>query len=89
MSHTPGPWYWRGGKSVEVRTEHDGGIGFHLATIRCGDSDTDKANAALIAAAPELLEALKGLLEFVAEKAPLADPRVDAAEAKIAKAEGK
>lgn len=35
----------------------------------------------------DLCVALRGLLEFVAEEAPLADPRVDAAETALAKAE--
>ena len=71
MSHTPGPWYdWLphgcDGGCRTIRTEEGRARGsYHGAEIAytCGlaDDDEDKANARLIAAAPDLLEALKAI----------------------------
>lgn len=64
--HTPGPWTPEFGEAYRVRAQQDGGQvaimmnlkGRHgLAGRRNGDEVA--ANARLIAAAPELLEALK------------------------------
>ena len=57
VKHTPGPWHRRHGYIVEI----NGGV---LANVpfTTGD-DEDKANARLIAAAPDLLEALKEVYE--------------------------
>lgn len=54
MSHTPGPWYAIGSvvfKDVKDRR-------FEIADTRDWSGETE-ANAALITAAPEMLEALK------------------------------
>ena len=52
--HTPGPWTLLIARArIEVRTSPEACYAFSLS---------DEANARLIAAAPELLEALKGLL---------------------------
>ena len=65
---TPGPWY-------EART------GNHQGLI-CSDGGAnvavayDKEDAALIAAAPELLEALEGILDAVNVR--IDDPRIKA-----------
>lgn len=65
MAHTPGPW------RVEINTEEDADWARKWPTIVAdeyevvgteglyGDIETDIANARLIAAAPDLLEALK------------------------------
>ena len=57
MSYTPGPWYEAstGNHQGLVSSENDG---INIAAVY------EKKNARLIAAAPELLEALKGLVEF-------------------------
>lgn len=76
--HTPGPWEIRGGKFVptqmavgskmyviQTADEHNDNVGFACSWL--DDPDTLKearANANLIAAAPDLLEALIKLLEF-------------------------
>lgn len=59
MKHTPGPWF----------SQYDDNgfyeIGSEAVTLRLaftyGEGDTDEANARLIAAAPDLLEALRNL----------------------------
>lgn len=61
--HTPGPWYYRP-EEPSVEAEHNNDTGFFLTVADCGESrtmsvDEQKANARLIAAAPELLEALQ------------------------------
>jgi len=66
-AHTPGPWMVDG-----LDIENAGGVaggmvgeGIPIATMRRAtvwlDADTQEANAALIAAAPDLLEALQML----------------------------
>ncbi|EKJ8513839.1 hypothetical protein ACOANU_29155 [Pseudomonas aeruginosa] len=64
--HTPGPWFVNGHerytKYVEARI--DGGLIQEVAA--CGPTEKpeqQEANARLCAAAPELLEALQGMLE--------------------------
>lgn len=102
QTHTPGPWVVARGDSVYARR----GDGIPLAPIAdCNTSRTvtaaDRAaNAALIAAAPELLAALRALLPVI-DKAweydgdvfgMLHNAAVDAdaaARAAIAKAEGR
>lgn len=106
-THTPGPWsveaieapvYGSNGRLMEVGV----GIGAgstHIATVRGRQKE---ANAALIAAAPELLKRLKIMCEFV--RADLEKERVagnihfrlsyqqaqlEDAESAIAKAEGR
>jgi hypothetical protein len=51
--YTPGPWGLRG---YQIRA--DGGQGTHVATYQCTESD-----GSLIAAAPDLYEALVTLLQ--------------------------
>jgi hypothetical protein len=70
--HTPGPWTPEFGEAYRVRTQQDGGQvailmnlkGRHgLAGRRNGDEVA--ANARLIAAAPELLEACQTFAEWL------------------------
>lgn len=91
--HTPGPWRLRPTDDCEVIDATDA----EVACI-CGDyNEPDlwplmEANARLIAAAPELLAALVGLLvsdEGLAWCSPGARERQLAARAAIAKAEGR
>lgn len=84
-AHTPGPW---SADHDNVRTPADGGMVAKVA----GDTDAQAyANARLIAAAPDLLAALRdlvsaeGLPEGYANRAML----IDAARAALAKAEGR
>ena len=95
MAHTKGPWKW---------TQAGGGwwvlLGGNGETVcddgsACGEYnreiDPDGPNARLIAAAPDLLEALKALRDKVAdyELGHMDDPEMLAADAAIAKAEGR
>lgn len=73
MSHTPGPWEYvpkltasENHKGFFIRAEKAARNGkWALADVQPGDQDghLGEANARLIAAAPELLEALSGLFE--------------------------
>ena len=67
--HTAGPWAAEFGEAYKVRAQQDGGlvaILFHLkgqfGMSGRRDGDEVAANARLIAAAPELFEALKEMI---------------------------
>jgi hypothetical protein len=104
LKHTPGPWVPEFGESYRVRAKQDGGQvaimmnlkGQHgLIGRRTGDEVA--ANARLIAAAPELLESLKAIMDFCGPSDPNCPDGPDcetcrmanAARAAIAKAEGR
>jgi hypothetical protein len=62
MSHTPGPWKADDkGKAVFIplRAHHCEQLGIQVGFVSWEDDKESLANARLIAAAPELLEALK------------------------------
>lgn len=63
MSHTPGTWEHGDDYSIYTRGRKEGDL--RIATVSMTLDDQDLANARLIAAAPDMLEAL----EFVAEDA--------------------
>lgn len=94
MKHTPGPWAMPdSGQGRISKVKANGGWDGLIATADCGDYARSRseglANARLIAAAPELLEALQGILSCVSVR--IDDPRIekfDAARAAIAKATG-
>ena len=54
--HTPGPWKANQGRDLAFRISTDKQV---VATISSGPGKNAEANAHLIAAAPELLEALE------------------------------
>jgi hypothetical protein len=91
--HTPGPWYWDDEDALPW-TDYDGVEHAPFLVDRNGryvmtGSDIripKEANARLISAAPELLEALKELRDWYKDATGL--PAV-AANAAIAKAEGR
>lgn len=99
--YTPGPWRLDEIGNVESEAVHNIAVVFSAAgQVNWGGSDFDtlahcEANARLIAAAPELLEALKGLVvaleniggEHVTGREG-SEKRIDAAYAAIEKAEG-
>ena len=83
MNHTPGPWHCNGQTVYGPLTEGDRD---YICT--CGDvvHDEHAANARLIAAAPELLAALRGIM---AHEARYVDSlSYSTAKAAIAKAQG-
>lgn len=97
--HTPGPWFAEfNGTYWEVWSNGDfGRIGDACASSASrpehGSLELGEANARLMAAAPDLLAACKGLLDAIhdsmthAAQAAHAE-QIDAARAAIAKAEG-
>jgi len=58
--HTPGPWTLEGGKVC--------GNGYYIATVNSHGTTEGRANATLMAAAPDLLEALEAIMD---EETPL------------------
>ena len=102
--HTPGPWFWdeepgmdcnlvgANGEKVLSWYEYEG-MGFSIF-----DKDTDAANARLIAAAPDLLEAQEtacsalvfadGLLAGSGSSSVVIDVAIEETRAAIAKAKG-
>jgi hypothetical protein len=92
-AHTPGPWRATGRRVVKWS---DGGVGIGIADCSFAIPEvTDEclANARLIAAAPDLLDALRTLLPQISDRpeAASAFPDEDLAPglAAIAKAEGR
>lgn len=93
--HTPGPWivtdedYGQVIRGAQVERV-DGGTRFpwrdYVGTTWGHRTDESEANAWLMAAAPEMLEALKAAVEEVDGTFPFAF--LEAAHAAIAKAEG-
>ena len=57
--HTQGPWRTAGDQGVQIRSEKD-----QIAKVWAMRGNEWKANAALIAAAPDLLSALEELIVF-------------------------
>lgn len=85
-THTKGPWEFR---APNIKPANSLG---HLATLSDYDRATQVADGHLIAAAPELLEALKEALEFVKDNSEdwymIGQRLIDKIQAVIAKAEG-
>ena len=80
--HTPGPWHTAGDQGVQIRSQRD-----QIAKVWTMRGNEWKANARLIASAPELLEALKAVLANSLDSKGLADAHKQA-RAAIAKATG-
>ena len=61
--HTPGPWFYETGNTEALIVERDGTTVAELQTTYQTTAHRSlEANARLIAAAPDLLAALKGIL---------------------------
>ena len=102
-THTPGPWHW---DSDPVKGDPTGRIRYRVTTVGKtitqvyyssyeGGLTNAEADAHLIAAAPELLEALQQMLYWSESRLPCGDPSLQelvraqaAARAAIAKATG-
>lgn len=63
--HTPGPWRIHGVTKTTILNEE--GKEIYDGANYQNNFEEAKANAKLIAAAPELLEALKNLVEYLGE----------------------
>jgi hypothetical protein len=95
IKHTPGPWFFSGkNPDCEVRYVSlciDEPFMAEIATLYHGEGEEQEANARLIAAAPEMLEALMALNDLRGAWSP-PDDVIKAAWAKaraaIAKATG-
>ncbi len=64
--HTPGPWFVNGHENYTKYVEARIGGGLLQEVAACGPTEQQEqqeANARLMAAAPELLEALQGMIE--------------------------
>ena len=61
--HTPGPWHTAGEQGVQIRSAKD-----QIAKVWTMRGNEWKANARLIAAAPELLEALQSIADCCDEE---------------------
>ena len=88
--HTPGPWFvTEGGQYIEAsRYEHGGR---QIVGKPQGDNPEQwNANARLIAAAPELLEALQSVVAWMdaPDESAFSDTQLDCVRAAIAKATG-
>jgi len=85
--HTPGPWSIAGsGYGLDVRCAAGNIVGM---TRRFGQNPAEvEANARLVAAAPDLLAALREALRFTPDVGVAAARAVSNAQAAIAKAEG-
>ena len=95
MSHTPGPWdadvsiaYTLPDKAPFFQVTARGSA-YWVAYVQDSPNGLGTANANLIAAAPDLLEALKGMREHAEHSTPQGFAAFRQAEAAIAKAEGK
>ncbi len=90
--HTPGRWVvaHRGCEGKPTVVAHRAGRPSTIALIESGKREEDVANARLIAAAPDLLIALKRLSVAMSEINPNDyTPELQDADAAIAKAEGR
>jgi len=84
---TPGPWIaWqpRGDESVPVRTD---GLGITIAYAHQGAITNARANAHLIAAAPELYDLLESFPGFTND-CKIGDPWIEKRDEILAKARG-
>ena len=83
--HTPGPWHVDPENPTWVDDENE----CCMATTGYGDDEGDRANARLIAAAPDMLAALRQVVDETAGgMVPPSTDAIDTARAAIAKAEG-
>lgn len=88
--HTPGPWFADTGSDGSIGIQPQ--IGFMVASVAMTPPHRAQANAALIAAAPDMLEALNWALTRFADHAQYCDEDaacIEAVRAAIEKAEGR
>lgn len=90
MKHTLGPWINLGNGDIVARSENYCGGEKDIASVFLTSNDEDEWNAQLIAAAPDLLEALRGALEHWPVPSSICKdrPAWKAARAAIARATG-
>lgn len=91
QKHTPGPWQGRANPNDQGYDTPNvqGPDGNPIANVLNWETRTGDANWSLIAAAPELLEALKGFQRAWDENRLVSSDEAAAIRATIAKAEGR
>ena len=88
IKHTPGPWYILGGSGCGgLVATTSFGLNIHGADFCINENA--KANAILIAAAPDLLATLEVFLERYEDLPAGESAKIDNARALIARAKGK
>lgn len=88
MSHTPGPWSWwtsNSHKRLTAEGKQDGGVLSAVSASGHADVRVSEQDARLIAAAPDLLEALQFVMSATGEQLSTA---FEQAQVAIAKATG-
>ena len=85
QTHTPGPWHVKNGSSIYASNRY---IGLALSGHLYGNDLPQEANARLMAAAPELLEALKELSQHTRKVNGIYSPEYNKAIRLIKKIEG-
>jgi len=90
-THTPGPWYPHYAKADHCLSSSVWGKepGNQVAVIGGKSLETMNANAALIAAAPAMYEALTIALQIMIDKRVPYQHEIDQARAALAQAEGR
>lgn len=87
--HTPGPWTVVGASNDLRIVYSDGELRSHVADLHsmslCDEHGSLRANAALIAAAPDMFDALRAIVDAFGDRDSLL---IDQAKAALAKAEG-
>ncbi len=89
--HTPGPWSWTDDNGPEFPKQwriHPGVLMSDGTSGTPGGDEIDRANAALISAAPCLAEALADLLALVGDMHNEDFDEIKAAEAALVRARG-
>lgn len=88
--HTPKPWVYIGNGDIVARSEKYCGGEKDIASVFLTANDEDEANARLIAAAPDLLESAKLLIDSydICRKDRTPDVIFERLRAAIAKATG-
>lgn len=93
MKHTPGPWqWWTSNSFLRLSSQATGKDGDVIDSFKMSDGATSLsvkvADMNLIAAAPDLLEALQNMVTAYEYEASIDNPALLAARAAISKALG-
>lgn len=87
LKHTPGPWYGFEDKGVFADEDQKRPV-FETGCGCCTGNELSQANACLISAAPDLLEALEAYLSLETHIKDGMSPIIDLGRAALKKARG-